>query len=71
MIEQLDEIVEALRLAIAEKRHFVVFVESRIGEVLAIYTCKDQIAAALLLERFALQQTVADQSGSAASTTAA
>lgn len=54
--EGLEEICAALRLAIADKRAFVLCVEGRSGSTLTMHNCDDAKIAARTLERFARQQ---------------
>lgn len=55
-VDGMEEICSALRLAIAEKRAFVLCVEGRNGSTLTLHNCDDATIAARTLERFARQQ---------------
>ena len=55
-VEGLAEICAALRLAISDKRAFVIGIEGRNGAMLTLHNCDDSLIAARMLERFARQQ---------------
>ena len=57
----LEEIVSALRFAIADKRAFVVCVDGRNGSTFTLHNCDDAITCARMLERFARQQRGSDK----------
>lgn len=52
----IEEIASALRLAIADKRAFVVCVDGRNGSTFTLHNCDDATICARMLERFARQQ---------------